>query len=170
VDIVLYILGLIILIAFCALAAFSLILGLPGTFALVAIAAVYGWSTGFVELTGTVIAWLVGLAVTAEGIEFASTALAAGDQKPSRRVIVAALLGALVGGLIGTPFFFGVGSLIGALVGAFTGATLASKAEGKSASDAMAVGFAAMRGRLLGFIVKASIAVVMIFIILAAAI
>jgi len=169
-DVLAYIAGLLLLALFCALAAFSLILGLPGTFALVGIALVYGWATGFVGVTGGVIAWLFGLALAAEGFEFASTVLANGSQRPSRRVAVSALLGAVVGGLVGTPFLFGVGSLIGALAGAFGGAALASTAEGQTAAGAMAAGVAAMRGRLLGFIVKASIAVVMIVLILAAAI
>ncbi len=169
-DIALYILGLLLLTLGCAVAAFTLILGLPGTVFLVVIAALYGWATGFAGVTGTVLAWLVGLAVVAEAFEFASTVLATGSEPPSRRVTVSALLGALVGGLVGTPFLFGVGSLIGALGGAFTGAALASSSQGNTASGALRAGFIAFRGRLLGFIVKASIAVVMIVVILAAAV
>jgi uncharacterized protein YqgC (DUF456 family) len=169
-DAFLYIVGLVLLFLFCAVAAFSLILGLPGTIALVVIALVYAWATGFAGVTGTVIAWLVGLAVVAEGFEFASTVWATGSETPSRRVTISALVGAVVGGLVGTPFLFGVGSLFGALGGAFVGAAVASSAEGRSAAGAMSAGFAALRGRLLGFIVKASIAVVMILVILAAAI
>ena len=169
-DIALYILGLFLLLLGCAIAAFTLVLGMPGTVFLVGVAVLYGWATGFAGLTGSVIGWLVGLAVVAEAFEFAATVLATGGEAPTRRVTVSALVGALVGGLVGTPFFFGVGSLLGALAGAFAGATLASSSEGNTASGALRAGFGAFRGRLLGFIVKASIAVVMIVVIFSSAI
>lgn len=169
-DIALHILGLALLVVFCIVAAATLVFGLPGTVLLVVVAAVYGWATGFAELSGRVLMWLVALAAIGEGFELMSATLAVGGEKPSRRVSLAALLGAFAGAIFGTPFLFGVGSLIGALLGAFAGATLASRIEGRTASSAVQAGMAAMTGRLLGFIVKAAIAVVMIVLIVGAAV
>jgi uncharacterized protein YqgC (DUF456 family) len=169
-DIALHIFGLILLVVFCIAAAATLVFGLPGTVLLVIIATVYGWATGFAELTGRVLLWLVALAAVGEGFELISATMAVGGQKPSRRVSLSALLGAFAGGIVGTPFLFGVGSLIGALFGAFAGATLASRSEGRTAVSSVHAGMAAMTGRLAGFVVKAAIAVVMIVLIVAAAV
>jgi uncharacterized protein YqgC (DUF456 family) len=170
VELFLYIVGLLLLLIFCMAAGFTLIVGLPGTVFLVLIALFYGWATGFAAVTGKVILWLAALAAAGEGFELFSASLAVGGEKPSRRVSVSALAGAVIGGLVGTPFLFGVGSLIGALIGAFLGATIASRSEGRTTATAMYAGVAAMRGRLLGFVVKAAIAVVMMIVIFAAAI
>ncbi len=164
-----HILGLVILIAVALLALACLVIGLPGTFFLFGIALAYGWITGFEMVTWVKLAWLLALAVVAEILELASAAVATGTERPTRRVTVAALSGGFVGGLVGTPFLLGVGSLLGALTGAFAGATLAASSEGKQTQSALRAGLAAMRGRLLGFVVKASIGVVMLIVLIAAA-
>ena len=169
-DLVLYVLGLIALMLACTVGVAILVFGLPGTFVILGAGLVYAWSTGFAAVTATTLVWLAVLALFAEGLEMASAALAAGPEKPSRRVTVGAIAGGIAGGIIGTPFFFGVGSLLGALAGAFTGAALAVTSEGGGAGHALRHGLAALRGRLLGFIVKTAIAVVMVIVLLAAAI
>ena len=166
VDTALYLLGLFLLALFCLIALASLVVGLPGTFLIVIAAWVYAWATGFLAVTWTTLGWLLGLAVLAEGLEFASAAVASGSESPSRRVAVSAI----VGGIVGTPFFFGVGSLLGALAGAFAGATVAASAEGRDTASAMRTGMSAMRGRLLGFIVKAAIGALMLVVLFGAAI
>jgi len=169
-DLAFHILAIFLLVVVCMVSLASLVLGLPGTFAIVATAVVYGWATGFADVTATTIAWLVALALIAEGLEFVSAAAGGGSERPSRRVTISALAGGIVGGIIGTPFLFGVGSLLGALAGAFAGAALATGAEGHGASVAMRRGMAALRGRLLGFILKSALGVLMVVVLLAAAI
>jgi hypothetical protein len=105
-----------------------------------------------------------------EGIEFAASGAAAAGSRPSRRVTIGALAGALIGGIVGTPLLFGVGSLIGALLGAFAGAALAVRSEGGSLDESVTIGFAALKGRLLGFVVKVAVAAAMVIIVVAAAI
>lgn len=168
-ETVLYLLGLFALILFCLLALLSLVLGVPGTFLIVAAALVYAWATGFAGVAWSTIGWLLLLAVVAEGIEFFASVGAAGS-RPSRRVTIAVLAGGFAGAIVGTPILFGLGSLLGALLGAFAGATLAVASEGGTFDHALKTGFTAMRGRLLGFVLKASIAVVMVVVLLAAAI
>ena len=108
------------------------------------------------------------LALLGEGIEFAAGAAGAAGSRPSRRVTIYVLAGGFTGGIIGAPFFFGLGSLFGALIGAFAGAFLAVASEGGSTDHALTAGLAAMRGRLLGFVLKTAIAVVMLVVLAAA--
>lgn len=165
---VLHVLGIVLLLAACGAALFTLVLGLPGTMLIVGFALLYGWATDFTVIQWSTIGWLALLAVIAEGLEFLASGAGAAGSRPSTRVTVGALLGAFAGGIVGAPFFFGIGALFGALGGAFTGAFLAVRSEGGSMDDSVTTGFAALRGRLLGFVVKSSIAVVMVGLVAAA--
>jgi hypothetical protein len=166
-ETILWLLGLVLLFLVCLAALFSLLFGLPGTFIIVLAASVYAWSTGFATIAWSTLGWLLGLAILGEGIELAAAA-GGSEQRPSWRVAIAAIGGAIIGGLVGTPILFGIGSLLGALVGAFTGAALASASEGGSIDTSLRAGSAALRGRLLGFVLKASLAVVMVVLVAAA--
>ncbi len=169
-DTALHITGIILLTIGCLFALATLVVGLPGTFIIVGLGLLYGWSTGFVAVDGATIVWLVALAAAAELLELGSTLLASGAEKPTRRVQIMAIVGGITGGIIGTPLLFGLGSLLGALAGAFAGAAAASGYEGRGTEAALRSGFAAFRGRLLGFIVKASIGVAMVALLIGTAI
>jgi uncharacterized protein len=166
----LHVLALLALFSVCLVAFASLLFGLPGTFLIVAAAIVYGWATSFAAVQWSTIAWLTGLALVGEGIEFFAATVGAASERPSRRVTVLVLAGGFAGGIVGTPFLFGIGSLIGALLGAFTGAAVAVASEGGSLRSALGTGMAAMRGRLLGFILKSAVAVLMLVVLVGAAI
>jgi hypothetical protein len=156
-------LGILLLLLGCLLALLSLVLGLPGAFLLVLVAALYGWATGFVAVTWATLAGLLAAAVVAEIIEFASAAGGGSDPalKPSRRITVLAIIGAIVGAIFGAPLFLGLGALLGAFAGAFGGAALGAISEGQNRDDAVRHGLRALRGRVLGFIVKTAIATAM---------
>lgn len=158
----LHVLGLIVLFVVCLTALASMVLGVPGTVLIVVTALVYAWATGFHAVHWSTIGWLTLLAVVGEGLEQVAGAAGASGTRPSRRVTFAVLGGSLVGGVAGAPFFFGVGALLGALLGAFAAAAIAVASEGGGWDAALATGLAAMRGRLLGFVLKTAIAVVMI--------
>jgi uncharacterized protein YqgC (DUF456 family) len=164
----LHLLGLAALAVVCLAGLASLLLGLPGTFVILGAALVYAWATDFAVVHWGTLLWLSGLALVAEGIEFLAAARAPAGARPSRRVAVAAILGALIGGIVGAPFFFGLGSLLGAFAGAFAGAALAAASQGRSLDDSLRTGLAALRGRLLGFVVKSAIAVAMVLLLAAA--
>ena len=166
----LHVLGLVLLFGACLLSLFSLVVGLPGTVLIVIAATVYAWATEFVAVGWSTILWLAALAVAGEGLELVASGAGAGGAggRPSRRATIAAIVGAIVGGIAGTPFLFGVGSLLGALAGAFAGAALAVRSEGATLDESLATGLAAMKGRLLGFVLKAAIAVAMILLLLTA--
>ena len=168
-DTFLYIAGLALLLAVCLGGLLALVLGLPGTFIILGAAFVYAWLGGFAGVTWATLGWLLLLAVIGEGLEFFAAAAGAARERPSLRVTVGAIVGGLIGGLIGTPILFGVGSLLGALAGAFVGAALAVASEGGDARSALSTGFAALRGRFLGFVLKTAVAMVMIVLLFAAA-
>ena len=167
-DTLLYVAGLALLFLGCAVALFMIVLGLPGTAAIVGIALLYAWATGFAAIQWSTIGWLALLMVVAEGLEFLASGAGAAGARPSARVTVGALLGAFVGGLFGAPFFIGLGALPGALLGAFAGAFIAVRSEGGSHDESFSIGLAALRGRFLGSVVKASLAVVMVGVVAAA--
>jgi len=167
-DTVLHATGLLLLGTACLVAFASLLLGLPGTFFIVVAALVYAWTTGFAAVTWSTVGWLFLLAVIGEGAELFAGAAGTAGERPSRRVMIGALLGGVVGGLVGTPLLFGVASLLGALAGAFIGAALAVVSEGGTMRVALSTGLAAFRGRLLGFVLKAAVAVVMLVVLAAA--
>jgi hypothetical protein len=162
---VLQVLGIVLLLLACVAALFTLVLGLPGTLLIVGLALFYAWTTDFTAIHWSTIGWLALLAVVAEGLEFLASGVGAAGARPSRRVTIGALGGAFAGGILGAPFFFGVGALLGALAGAFAGAALAVRSEGGTVDHSIRTGLAAMRGRLLGFVVKSAIAVVMVGIV-----
>lgn len=164
-ETILSMLGVAALFLVCVIGLAALVLGLPGTFIILAAALVYAWATEFSVVQWATIFWLGALALLAEGIELAAAARAPSGTRPSRRVTVSAIAGALIGGIAGAPFFFGAGSLPGALLGAFAGAALAVASQGGTAGESLRTGFAALRGRLLGFICKSAIAVAMVVLI-----
>lgn len=163
----LWLLGVLTLLVVCFAGVFSLLFGFPGTFIIVAVALVYAWATGFAAITWSTLGWLIGLALVGEAIELVAAAGGAGE-RPSRRVAIAAIAGGFVGGIIGLPILFGLGALLGALVGAFVGAAMAAASEGGSVDRSFRAGVAALRGRLLGFVLKTSLAVVMVVLVLTA--
>jgi uncharacterized protein len=169
-DVLLRALGLVALFGGCLVGLASLVIGLPGTLIILAVALGYAWMTGFASVGWGTIGWLALLAAVAEGLEFAASAVATAGAHPSRRATVAAIAGAIVGGLVGTPFLLGLGALLGAIAGAFVGAWLAVVSEGAGSGAAWRAGLAAMKGRLLGFVLKAAVAVVMIALVMLAAV
>ena len=167
-ETVLHVVSLFLLFSGCLMALASLVLGLPGTFLIVGIALLYGWSTDFETLRWSTIGWLTLLAFAGEGIELAAGSAATAGTRPSRRVTIGVLIGAVIGGIAGTPLFFGLGSLLGALAGAFAGAYVAVRSEGGSIEESVTTGLAAMKGRLLGFVLKSALAVLMVVLLAAA--
>lgn len=144
----------------------SLVVGLPGTFIILADAALYGWYGGFQEITVKTIIILIALAVIGEVLEFVFGIAGAKKQKASKSAIVGSIIGGIVGAVLGAPFFFGVGSIIGAFLGAFAGAFLIELAKEKGLNQAMQSGRGAFVGRVVGTITKGVIAIAMIAIML----
>lgn len=154
-------------------------LSMPGNWVMVGVVGLFAWLS---PASGPNIGWpvffvLVGLAVVAELLELAASALGASRAGGSRRgamlAIFGSMVGAIVGAMVGLPIPL-VGSLIAAIVfaglGAMVGAMLGETWKGRTLAETWKVGQAAFWGRLLGALAKTGIATAMLVVALAAGI
>jgi len=143
------------------------VLGLPGNWMIVAMAAACWWliapdQASYVG-TGPLVAIIV-IALIGELLEFIAGALGASRVGGSKRGTVLAIFGSIGGAILG--LFFGnlipipiIGPVIASLVlgasGAFAGAVTGERWVGKNWDQSFEVGNAAFWGRLLGTVGKA---------------
>jgi uncharacterized protein YqgC (DUF456 family) len=147
--------------------------GLPGTWLIVATAAVYSWlmPDGRWDISWALVGVLAAMALVAEVYE---TAAAAGGSRKlggSRRGAVLAIIGSIAGALFGTGLIPipVVGTLVGACAGAAFGAMAGELWKGRDPDHAWRVGKAAFKGRLVGSLAKLLIAAAMVAVGLGAA-
>ena len=149
------------------------IVGLPGTWAMVATGALLAWSAptfSTISVSWGYVAALIGLALLGELIESIAGAVGVGKLGGSRRAVVLAivgsLFGAIVGMVVGLPIPIPlVGSLIGSVLfgglGAAVGAFIGERTIGKDLDGSVKVGFAAFLGRIFGTVGKSLCAAIM---------
>lgn len=146
-----------------ALTAFTL----PGIWFMLLVAALAQWYTLGVQGDAMFSWWTLGgcvaLALIAEVVEFAASALGASKAGGSKKAALASILGAIVGAVVGTvalAFLPIVGTIIGASLGAGAAALLVEKQLGKRTwAVAGRVGAGAAVGRLAAVLVKLGFAV-----------
>jgi len=136
--------------------------GLPGTFLIVANTFVYGWLTGFAEITWSIVGLLLLIAVLAEGIEFWVGMATAGKYGASRQGMAGAIMGGFAGAIWGTPMLPLVGTVVGAFVGTFVGAAVFEFFASRDLDKSFRVGFGAFLGALGGKLAKISAATAMV--------
>lgn len=101
----------------------------------------------------------VGIALFAELIEFAASAIGASKAGGSKRAAIASAIGSVIGAILGSPFFLIIGAIIGGVIGAAAGAIIAERAwVGKSWEHSAKVGQGAAIGRLIATVVKTAAA------------
>ena len=156
----------------CALAWLGNLFGAPGNWLIAGLAALFAWLAS--EPTGRGVSWtcvaiLVGLATLGEVIEFLAGAAGAAKQGASKRSMIYSLVGGFAGSLLGAGAGVPVpviGSLIGALgggaLGAFAGAYYGEASRERPHGESVAVGKAAMWGRLFGTLGKFGVGAVML--------
>lgn len=143
-------------------------LGLPGTWLIIAFAALIDviellWK-GDAEPTFGWVAFAIALllAATAEVVEFLAGAAGAKAGGATRRGTVGALIGGFVGGIVGTfviPIPL-VGTLVGAALGAGGGALVGELTrEGAGLRDTIKPATGAAAGRVAGTVVKIGFAI-----------
>jgi uncharacterized protein YqgC (DUF456 family) len=126
---------------------------LPGV-PLVAVGAVLAaWLTGFERLGWLELAWVIGLAVLAQVIDYLAGLIGASRFGASR----AGLWGSVIGALVGVVFFPPWGFLTGALVGAIVAELIA----GRELIAAVRSGIGALLGTLGGVVAKLFIVIAM---------
>jgi uncharacterized protein len=157
-------------LAICCLAA--TVLGLPGNWAMVAIAVTMHWAispASFLHFQVWAVVVLVVIASVGEVIEFAAGAAGVGKMGGARRsaalAVVGSLVGAIVGLFVGSPIPI-VGNVIASLilggVGAWSGAVLGERWAGKTWDGSIQIGAAAFWGRLFGTLGKSLCGVAMV--------
>lgn len=142
---------------------FAIILGLPGTWLMVLLAAFFAWwprDDAILPLWVVIVSAAV--ALVGEVFEFFSGALGTKKAGGSRRGAVGALVGGVVGGILGTIFVPVpiVGSIAGMCVGAFALAASVEWLDGRSVDESLRSGGGAAAGRLLGVLGKFGVGVV----------
>lgn len=158
--------GLIVLVLFLVLGFFSLFLGLPGTWIILAAAGLYGWATSFQKITLPVVIVLASAALLAEALEYLLAAAGARRFGASRKGALASIAGGLFGALLGAPLFFGLGALIGLFVGAFVGVFLYEWLKNRNVRKSLRSGLGGFLGRISGTMIKILLALGMITIVL----
>jgi len=161
--------GILVAVGITLLGAGSVVLvalGLPGTWALLAVALLVELVDGLylsTEPPTTFSWWLlgvcVGLAALAELLELLAGAAGAKRGGSSRRGVVGSVIGGVVGAIVGAPFGLVIGSLAGALLGTFAGAILGELTNpGPRPGGLMRPASGAVVGRLLGTLAKVPLA------------
>jgi len=143
------------------------LLGLPGTWLLVADALLLRLLHGPDPLDYRTVAILFLMAVSGEVLEFMTAVQGTRTGAPVRGAAVAALLGAVIGGVAGAPILFGLGAIPGMALGAWLGVFAVALAGGAGLQAASRAAWGAMTGRIKGTVLKMMVAVVMVAVIIA---
>lgn len=134
-------------------------ISLPGNWFILVVAALYGFSTGFVHLSIPYLLMLLALVLLGEAVEFAAGALGAKRQQASKQAMLAAVVGGVAGGLAGTAVLPVIGSIGGALAGAFGFSYFAEYAATGSREQSRRVASSVLVGQIIGMVVKLAIAI-----------
>jgi uncharacterized protein YqgC (DUF456 family) len=158
------ILGNIFFFIFLLGSLFCIFFGLPGTFMILGASCVYGYVTGFHEVTGGMLVVLGLLTLAGEGVEYVMGVVGAKKYGSSNRGIVFSMVGGFIGAVFCAPLFFGFGAILGALAGAFLGAVAVEifTYGPDQWRQAVRSGWGNFLGRVGGMITKLSIAIGMI--------
>lgn len=137
------------------------LMGLPGTWLLLAVAGIAEWITDERLFSTVTIVGTIAVACAGEAWEFLSSSVRARRAGARRRGAAGALLGGIAGAILGTvlipvPL---IGTLVGGGLGAFTASTLLERTGGRDLGEAMRVGRAAATGQVLGVAGKFAAAV-----------
>lgn len=132
------------------------LMGLPGTWLLLALAGGAEWITEPRLFSGGTAIAAVLLAVAGEAWEFLASSTTAKRAGAGRRGAVGALLGGIAGALAGTllipvPI---IGTLVGGGLGAFALSSALERDGGRDLGESLRVGRAAAAGQLLGVLGK----------------
>jgi len=143
-------------------------LGLGGTVVILALALIHALVTGFHPIGWGLLAWLAGLVVLGEGLEFVVGTFYAARKGATRRGVIGAFVGGLLGAALGNGVVPVIGAVLGSFVGAFCGAVLGEFLHTRQLEPGLRVGAHSFLGRLLAILIKHVIALVMVFLILRA--
>lgn len=161
-HIFLMVLGTALFLAVCIGGLGLLIVGLPGTWLIVAATAVFAFATHGVSIPYWGVGVFFALAAGAEIFEVFVGAYGAKKYGGSKWAMVGAVVGGIGGVLLLSPILPVIGTIIGAFGGAFAGAFGLEYAVNRDIRQAKASGFGALLGRLAAVAAKAGLSVAII--------
>jgi hypothetical protein len=139
--------------------------GLPGTFVIAGVALIAGIFTGFHPIGWKLLAFLFGLSVLVEVVEYLLSAVAAKKYGSSRWGMWGAILGGFAFAIWATPISPFIGTVFGAFIGAFLGAFFFEWLRFGDVGRAFRSGWGAFLGALGGRLLKFLAALVMVTLI-----
>jgi len=142
------------------------VLGLPGTWFLVADALSVRLFAGPDRIGTSTIIILAFMAVVGEGLEFWASAAGTRTGTRIKGAVAASIIGALAGGILGAPLFFGLGAIPGMAAGAWLAVFVTAMLGGHGAGRSSEAAFGALTGRLKGTAAKLIICAAMIAVII----
>ena len=145
---------------------FSVIFSLPGTILIVADVIIYSWVTGFEKIGFKIIIILVFISLLAETLDFLLGASGARRFGPSKKGVIASLIGGITGAVVLTPLLMGPGIIIGMFFGGFAGALFVEYFNEKKLKPAFRTGYRPLLLRNSGVLLKGFFAIVMTIITL----
>lgn len=145
------------------------LVGLPGTWWIIALALVAQWLA-----PETFSWWTLGVcgaaALVGEAIEFAAGAVGSKSAGGTKSSSVGALVGGIIGAIAGAAFPPVIGAIVWGVVGAGAGAVLGEFIAGnRSVRSHLAIGGGAAAGKAVGTIVKSAISAAVYAILVVAA-
>ncbi len=164
------IVAVILLILCCVVGVLITALRLPGTWLIVAGAAVFGWWGDWTRVTVTLLVVLIGIGLAGEAIELLASIFTARRAGASRRAAWGGLIGGIVGMFLLSLPVPVVGTIVGALLGCFAGAMLAELSVRKELGQGAKVGVFSAAGFALGAVAKLAVAMVMAGVLLTSAV
>jgi len=142
-------------------AVFLSLLGLPGNFLVLILAAAFFLVTGSLVPHLPFLLLLLIMAGLGELVEFGGGAWAARRYEVPRPVFIASIIGGIVGAFLGAPFFFGLGALVFSLAGVYCGALLAEYQRDNDWTGAREAAKVLLLGRVGGSFMKIMIGIPM---------
>lgn len=134
----------------------SSVLGIPGNIISLIFPMIW-WLTGYITgMQFAIILVVIGAGEVFEQMLGIVTGKKAGL---NNRSMICSFIGAIVLGILMSPIMFGLGAIAGAFIGAFAGAFIYEYLTTKDMSVAIDRGFAALKGRVLGTILKLALGV-----------
>ncbi len=134
--------------------------GLPGTFVMVADAALYGLLTHWEKVNLALVLLLLGMAILGEVLEQLISMWGAARYGGGGAGMWGAFIGGIIGAFVGIPIPI-LGNLIGAFLGAFAGALIGEWIRHGRFSAAIRSAYGAFVGRMGAAVLKFILAVVM---------
>ena len=143
-------------------------LGLGGNFIILGLALIHALVTGFDPIGWTLLAWLLGIALVGELIEFVIGTFWIARKGASKAGVIGAFAGGLLLAVAGNGVMPVIGAVLGSFLGAFAGAVVGEYWHRERMEPSLRVGGQAFLGRLLAILVKHGLGLVMVFLVLKA--